>query len=306
MHDRIDDDLVAYLELLAASGPATAWLEIRELRSAGEARRRFVPTRRAAAAVADIRRAAHHADVFVGAAPRTRPRGDRTGIDNAAIVWAECDDPSSARRATSWSVLPSIVIRSGSPGRVHAYWLLDRPLPTEALERANRRLVHALGADPASADATRMLRPPGTLNHKHDPPASVTLVRLSDERHQPGDLLGALPDPPPSPPAVPSPTRPVVMSDPLRHVPPAVYVERILGQAVPRSRKLICPFHDDTRPSLHVYATPDRGWFCFGCRRGGSVYDLAAAAWGIPARGPAFLELRARLRAILAGATRAG
>jgi hypothetical protein len=30
-------------------------------------------------------------------------------------------------------------------------------------------------------------------------------------------------------------------------------------------------------PSLHVYDTPARGWYCFGrCRRGGTIYDLAA------------------------------
>lgn len=34
-----------------------------------------------------------------------------------------------------------------------------------------------------------------------------------------------------------------------------------------------CPFHDDHQPSLHVNADGCR-WFCFGCRRGGSIGAL--------------------------------
>lgn len=35
----------------------------------------------------------------------------------------------------------------------------------------------------------------------------------------------------------------------------------------------LCPFHDDTHPSLHVDAEGCR-WFCFGCRRGGGIGRL--------------------------------
>ena len=47
----------------------------------------------------------------------------------------------------------------------------------------------------------------------------------------------------------------------------------------PRHGKIRCPFHPDGTPSLHVYPTPEQGWFCFGCRRGGTIYDLAAEVW---------------------------
>ncbi len=56
-----------------------------------------------------------------------------------------------------------------------------------------------------------------------------------------------------------------------------------------------CPFHDDRTPSLRLYETGHRGWFCFGCGRGGDVYDLAAPLLGLNARGAAFVELRQRL-----------
>jgi hypothetical protein len=88
-------------------------------------------------------------------------------------------------------------------------------------------------------------------------------------------------------------------SDPLLLVPPSVYFERLTGLRVGPSGKVRCLFHDDRSPSLHVYREPGRGWYCFGCGRGGSVYDLAALLFGGKTRGPAFLELRRELEALL-------
>jgi len=53
-----------------------------------------------------------------------------------------------------------------------------------------------------------------------------------------------------------------------------------------------------------VYPEAGRGWYCFGCGRGGSVYDLAALLWlsrqssGAELRGRRFIEVRNRLAAI--------
>ncbi len=40
------------------------------------------------------------------------------------------------------------------------------------------------------------------------------------------------------------------------------------------------PDHDEKTPSFTVYPG-DRGWWCYGCGRGGDVVDLARIAWGI-------------------------
>jgi CHC2 zinc finger len=90
-----------------------------------------------------------------------------------------------------------------------------------------------------------------------------------------------------------------VSADPLLLVPPSVYFERLTGLRVGRSGKLRCFFHDDRHPSLHVYPEAGRGWYCFGCGRGGSVYDLAALLWGRKTRGGDFLELRRELEKLL-------
>ena len=52
--------------------------------------------------------------------------------------------------------------------------------------------------------------------------------------------------------------------------------------------------HDDHTPSLQLY--DDGTWYCYGaCQAGGSIFDFAARAWQIDAKGRTFLKLRARL-----------
>ena len=91
-------------------------------------------------------------------------------------------------------------------------------------------------------------------------------------------------------------------------VPPRVYVQALTGQRCRPRRQGRCPFHDDHTPSLHVYGRPERGWYCFGCGRGGSIFDLAAELYGLSTRGREFVELRRRLlrRARGMGARAAG
>src|SRR5205823_3129275 len=148
------------------------------------------------------------------------------------------------------------------------------------------------------ADAARILRVPATYSHKHQPPAPVEALRLDVERRlRADDVVGGLPDPPqrrrasaPAPDAHRG-------DDPLLAIAPDVYVRRLLGVEVPRHRKVPCPFHPDQHASLHVYETAARGWYCFGrCRRGGTIYDLAAPLYGYAARGEDFLRLRTELR----------
>jgi hypothetical protein len=80
----------------------------------------------------------------------------------------------------------------------------------------------------------------------------------------------------------------------LRDIAPAIYLRELLGVQVNRSGKALCPLHDDRdTPSLHAYPTGERGWCCYGCGRGGSIYDAAAYAWGypMPLHGAAFLQV---------------
>jgi len=225
-------------------------------------------------------------------------RAGRDAVERAFVLWADCDGDDAVAALEAFAPAPGIVICSGTGANCHAYWPLAEAIGREELERSNRRLAHALGADAASADAARILRVPGTLSHKHDRPTAVDAIRLDVGRELAvGDVVGLLPDPPrPSPPRSAATASVRRGDDPLLTIAPEDYVRRLLGVDVPRDRKVRCPFHEDRHASLHVYETAQRGWYCFGaCRRGGTIYDLAAPLFGYAPRGEEFLRLRAEL-----------
>jgi hypothetical protein len=77
-----------------------------------------------------------------------------------------------------------------------------------------------------------------------------------------------------------------------------MYVRDLTGIGVDScGGKVQCPFHPDKTPSLHVYSSADRGWFCFGCQRGGGIFQLAAlvGGYGLPLRGADFLRVESTL-----------
>jgi hypothetical protein len=238
-------------------------------------------------------------DVYVGCAPRTRPAGTKDAVGRVWTLWAECDGAMSVVALKQFDPAPSFVIASGSGVNCHAYWPLTEPLEPRTAEAANLRLAHAIGADVACFDASRILRPPGTWNHKRQPPSRVATLHLDrDVRFDAAAVLRSVPEikierierrwtPPP--------TR-AWNDDQLLNIEPAVYVTELVGRTPGRNHKLSCPFHEDRTPSLHVFPTPERGWCCFSCGRGGSIYDLAAAMWGMSPRGREFIQIRERLQ----------
>ncbi len=294
------EGLVAHIAALAGGAAQDEVLELRYRHSRGGMGQRFFAVGRPDAAATAAFTLGRNVDVYLGACPRSRREGTRDAIAAGWALWADCDGPDAIAALRAFAPAPAIVVRSGTAANCHAYWPLATPLEPDALEAGNRRLARALGADEASVDAARVLRPPSTLNFKSDPPGLVRLECFTGERFDTAALLAALP---PEPRAMtrrraqaPSPRR---VDDPLRALEPAVYVEILTGQKVGRDRKVSCPMHRDRTPSLHVYETPEDGWYCFGCRAGGSVYDLGAALFGLSTRGREFVELRRRLYEVL-------
>jgi DNA primase len=82
----------------------------------------------------------------------------------------------------------------------------------------------------------------------------------------------------------------------IERVKAAVRIEAVAARYVPSLRRVgerlvgLCPFHDDTEPSLNVWPG-SQSWYCFGaCRTGGDVFDFLEKAEGI-----GFAEALARL-----------
>jgi len=288
-----------HLHVLYRHAPATAWIEVRYRHHAGM-RQTFHPATALDTVASAILARSAATDVFIGVIPRSHKRGAKADlIGHWNVTWADCDTPDAMIALGAFQPKPTLIIASSEQHR-HAYWLLTHPIALERIESLNRRLAVALGADSASTDAPRILRPAGTLNHKHQPPTPVRLLHIGEQNAVAvSDLEGSLPPEPPRQRARTSAVSLRSRADVLRAVPPRVYVERLTDQQVARSGKIHCPFHEDRTPSLHVYPEPGRGWYCYGCRRGGSVYDLAALLWQRETRGQEFHRLRADLQALL-------
>jgi hypothetical protein len=290
--------LELYLDALAGAAPASAYFELRHRVGEQMLAAEFHAVDDRDGLIASVRSRSPRTDVYIGCAPRSRRSGTRNDIAQVWVLWAECDGAAAAQAAKTFEPRPPIVIASGSGPNLHAYWPLLRPLTARAAEVANLRLAHALGADLASYDAARILRPPGTLNHKRHPPTRVEALRLEATiRFDVTDVVAHAPE---------IDGRPIerrwngrgerdLRADPLLRIPPVVYIGALLGVRPRVGAKVACPFHADQHPSLHVYSSAARGWCCFSCGRGGSIYDLAAALWGMGTRGQEFRSLRRRL-----------
>ncbi|HEY4280361.1 MAG TPA: CHC2 zinc finger domain-containing protein [Conexibacter sp.] len=315
------DTILPYLQLLAGEEQHGA-LELRwRLGDTQTLRRRFYDVNDLDALAAAILEPpvsagdedeAAPTDVYIGCAPRRlrsngrAAGGGRNAIERVWTLWVECDTAHAADTLGAFKPRPSAVIRSGSGANAHGYFALTVPVNADVAEDANRRLAAAIGGDPVCFDAARILRPPETLNHKHDPPRPVLAEWIEPNSRNP--LSSWLANAPEISTATPTPAlalAPVANArpgarrggaDPLLQILPAIYVAQLLRlDGIPRDCKVRCPFHTDERPSLHVYPTAARGWFCFSCRKGGSIYDLAARVLGYRTAGAEFLELRLEL-----------
>jgi hypothetical protein len=266
--------------------------------------------------------AGRHADaggeVFLAPAVRAAARGDKHAVSETRFLWVDVDEPNGL--PALWAFLaerPCHLLVESSPGHAHAYWKLDRPLPSTALiestgevvepiERAHLRLIHHLGtgadgkpnvADPACAERSRVLRLAGSVNGKTGTYARILEADLALPAYPVRQLVGDLADPIVYSP--PRPSTPTTNSDPYKRIAPREYFERLAGIVVPSDGLVRCPAHEDRVPSCSIGTDASQGWRCHagGCGARGAIYDLASVLlggpWGQQLRGEAFKRARA-------------
>jgi hypothetical protein len=259
------------------------------MRSRNE-RERYPRAGDAAALVALLRRHREAGEeVFCTPLTRRLARPGRAGgVLPATVAWVDIDERTNLDRVRAFPHRPSLVVYSGSGG-AHAYWKLARPLPPEEVEAANRKLASALGGDLSSTDSPRIMRVPGSVNHKAGRPCLLAYADLARPGIPVGRLCAGLEDPdrpPPQPdPAILRRWARRNAADDARRIPPPVYFWLLARVAVPESGGDVrCPLpdHDEQIASCRVYPTPERGWVCFGCQRGGTIYDLASLLYHGP------------------------
>ena len=282
--------------------PESSFLELRFRAGPGAPMRQaFISSCDVASVGARVAVLAQEHDVYVGCAPRGRRFGGVDAIERVWMLWADLDGPDALDCLASFEPWPSFVVRSGSPDSAHAWWVLQKPLRPIHARVALRRLAHTLGADMAAAEPARILRLPGTRNHKHEPPTPVECTRLELTSFHARDVVGHLADPPERRAPAATAPRALETDDPLRELAATEYVPPLTGHQVGADGKTLCPLpgHDERTPSFHAYPTPEDGWHCFGCQRGGTIIDLGAALYDIEPRGRGFHDIRRRLAADL-------
>lgn len=143
------------------------------------------------------RRTARGDDVYVGMLPRLGRAGDdQRRYAPSRVLWV--DTARSVRKLELFEPMPTAIVRSGGidgdEAKRHAYWALQSPLPAQAVKQHALRIQHHLEGDPASTEAARILRVPGSINHKTGNVATVE--HFTGDVHALAAITGELPDSP--------------------------------------------------------------------------------------------------------------
>lgn len=241
--------------------------------------------------------------VFATPATLTSPEPGNDAVAESQVVWIDVDEPANVERLWRFAHRPHMVVASGGSGGVHAYWVLERPVPGAAAESANRRLAEALGGDRQSTNRARIMRLPGTRNRKRHPPSwcRVVMCDLARPGYDVGELCEGLADPHEGA-ARAGTVGYGEADDPFKRIPAVEYFQRLAGLEVPRDRRVSCPHPDypDRDPSCHVGGRDEFAFKCHSCGVAGAIYDLASIVeggpWGHTLRDEAFKRARERVR----------
>jgi P4 family phage/plasmid primase-like protien len=133
-------------------------------------------------------------DIYHGAAsraPGSAPPGRLETVWRVPALWADLDrveDKAAVLELARGCYCPPSSIND-SGGGLHLWWRLpEAEPPDEALVALLRGLARVFGGDPAVCDLARIMRLPGTLNHKYDPPRPCAVLWQSDVTYQLPDL----------------------------------------------------------------------------------------------------------------------
>lgn len=129
------------------------------------------------------------------------PKHVRSQIPYIAAInslFAEFDEDKGASLEMVEKIEPSPSVLIASGGGWHAYWLFKQPFCIDSpadLERAQKTQygwVGRVGSDPGAKDLARVLRLPGTMNYKYDPPRLVEFILADFSRLYTFEELEAL------------------------------------------------------------------------------------------------------------------
>jgi len=187
-----------FLMALFPEWPADTWAELRAFEPGKKdglpKQREWVRT--VTALLGAAARLSANYEVYFGVNLRRGKNG--TKADVAAVNCAHCDLDlllDEARKALDTFELPPTAVVASGHG-AHAYWLLREPYTingpkdTARMDAINRGLSRAFqDGDKGAWDISRVLRVPGTANHKNGATLPVELVEFHpDRRYNPSEF----------------------------------------------------------------------------------------------------------------------
>jgi len=107
--------------------------------------------------------------------------GNRRKAEKVVRVRTLMSDFDGTSLPDSWGLDPSILVNT-SPGKFHAYWLVEGDFPREEFAAAQRAIAAHFGTDPKICDLPRVMRLPGFWHHKDDP-YQVRIVDATEIRY---------------------------------------------------------------------------------------------------------------------------
>lgn len=101
----------------------------------------------------------------------------KSKISEIRAIFADFDVVGSL--PDEWEIEPSMIVES-SPGKHHAYWIIDGNFPIDEFAVAQKALAARLGTDSVINDPSRVLRIPGYW-HQKSKPFQVHIVEMTGQ-----------------------------------------------------------------------------------------------------------------------------
>lgn len=171
---RMTEELSRFLKFLFESDTGYVYSPVKT--KSGEWNQRFFQWPSEIQTLQDwITSSAHDGNVYLAPGLFSEKKADKESFKHANVAWVEFD--GTAKIDFKDIPEPDAIVQTSTESHVHCYWKITKA-NAESIENINRRLTYHLRADNSGWDCTQVLRPPGTLNHKHTKPLETKLIRL--------------------------------------------------------------------------------------------------------------------------------
>ena len=132
-------------------------------------------------------------NIYFGVCPRQGRIGTKEGVRQVPGLWLDIDfeyltgGEAEAKEILTQMPSPSIIVHSGNG--YHVYWIFNEPEEASLeFEAYLNGLAKRYNGDPKSAELARILRVPGTLNHKEGQQKPVILKKQNGVRYNLSDF----------------------------------------------------------------------------------------------------------------------